>query len=90
MGRLKSLQFGAWRALLSVAAVFTKIGTVLRVLAQFRISRLTFETLPDDIYISTYPKSGTTLMQMIVYQLTTDGRMDFLHINKAPVPTAVP
>ena len=34
----------------------------------------------DDIYISTYPKSGTTVMQMILYHLTTDGSMDFNHI----------
>ncbi|MCO4814687.1 MAG: sulfotransferase domain-containing protein [Flavobacteriales bacterium] len=34
----------------------------------------------DDIYIVTYPKSGTTLMQMIVYQIVTDGSMDFDHI----------
>ena len=33
-----------------------------------------------DIYIVTYPKSGTTLMQMLLYQLTTDGNMDFGHI----------
>ncbi len=34
----------------------------------------------DDIYIVTYPKSGTTVLQMILYQLTTDGKMDFNHI----------
>lgn len=34
----------------------------------------------DDIYVATYPKSGTTLMQMLLYQLTTDGNMDFDHI----------
>lgn len=34
----------------------------------------------DDIYVATYPKSGTTLMQMLLYQLTTDGNMDFNHI----------
>lgn len=33
-----------------------------------------------DIYIVTYPKSGTTLMQMLLYQLTTGGNMDFGHI----------
>jgi hypothetical protein len=27
-----------------------------------------------------YPRSGTTLMQMILYQMTTDGNMDFGHI----------
>lgn len=35
---------------------------------------------PDDIFIATFPKSGTTLMQMMLYQLTTDGSMDFPHI----------
>jgi hypothetical protein len=35
---------------------------------------------PDDVFIATYPKSGTTLMQMMLYQLTTDGSMDFSHI----------
>ncbi|MBN1181027.1 MAG: sulfotransferase domain-containing protein [Bacteroidales bacterium] len=34
----------------------------------------------DDIYIVSYPKSGTTLMQMLVYQLVTDGNMEFKHI----------
>jgi hypothetical protein len=34
----------------------------------------------DDILVSTFSKSGTTWMQMILYQLTTDGRMDFDHL----------
>ncbi len=34
----------------------------------------------DDIYVTTYPKSGTTLMQMLLYQLTTNGNMNFEHI----------
>ncbi len=33
------------------------------------------------IYISTFMKSGTTWMQMILYQMTTKGEMDFNHIN---------
>lgn len=41
---------------------------------------LEFGERDDDIYIVTYPKSGTTLMQMMVYQLTTDGNIDFNHI----------
>jgi len=36
---------------------------------------------PDDVFIVTYPRSGTTLMQMMLYQLTTDGNMDFQHIS---------
>jgi hypothetical protein len=35
---------------------------------------------PDDIFIDSYPKSGTTLLQMMLYQMTTSGNMDFPHI----------
>src|SRR5215208_7027095 len=60
------------------------------VVAQLRLRhKLTFEQqfrcLPDDVFISTYPKSGTTLLQMIVHQLRGDGGMDIPHIN-AVVP----
>lgn len=41
-----------------------------------------FKLVPrrDDIFIVTYPRSGTTWMQMILYQLTTDGSMEIPHI----------
>ena len=42
--------------------------------------KMTFGERDDDIYIITFPKSGTTLMQMLLYQMTTDGNMDFNHI----------
>jgi hypothetical protein len=35
---------------------------------------------PDDIFVVAYPKSGTTLLQMMLYQITTNGDMDFPHI----------
>jgi peroxiredoxin len=42
----------------------------------------TFVPRADDIFVVTYPRSGTTWMQMILYQLTTDGGMDFAHITQ--------
>ncbi len=47
---------------------------------KFEQFKIVFGEREDDIYISTYPKSGTTLMQMILYHLTTDGKMNFKHI----------
>jgi len=43
---------------------------------------LLFRARPDDVFIASDPRSGTTLTQMILYQLTTDGRMDFPHISE--------
>jgi hypothetical protein len=40
-----------------------------------------FRPRPDDIFIASYAKSGTTLLQMMLYQMTTDGEMDFPHIE---------
>ncbi len=38
--------------------------------------RFVYDPRPDDIFVVSYPKSGTTLMQMILYQLTTGGEGD--------------
>ncbi len=45
-----------------------------------RLKHFDFVPREDDIFIVTYPRSGTTWMQMILYQLTSDGGMDFPHI----------
>jgi len=44
------------------------------------LKRFSFVPRPDDIFIVSYPRSGTTWMQMILYQLTTDGSMEISHI----------
>lgn len=46
----------------------------------FMLYKMEFGERDDDIYIVTYPKSGTTMMQMILYHLTTRGDLDFNHI----------
>lgn len=57
----------------------TKISALHRELNFFQYM-LKFGQREDDIYVCTYMKSGTTLMQMILYQMTTDGNVDFDHI----------
>lgn len=45
-----------------------------------RLMYLDYTARRDDVFVVTYPRSGTTWLQMIMYQLTTDGSMDFDHI----------
>ncbi len=40
-----------------------------------------YGTSEPDIFVVSFPRSGTTLLQMMLYQLTTDGSMDFDHLN---------
>lgn len=46
----------------------------------FEQFKMKFGERDSDIYIVTYPKSGTTLLQMILHQLTTEGGANFEHI----------
>jgi hypothetical protein len=49
---------------------------------RYKIQRIeAYRPRPDDIFIVTFPKSGTTLMQMMLYQLTSDGSMEISHIG---------
>ncbi len=41
---------------------------------------MVFIPRPEDIYIASYPGSGTTWLQMIVYQLASQGNTHFAHI----------
>ncbi len=63
----------------------------LDALSRWRTRRLTvlrqdlalatrFRPRADDVYLVGYPRSGLALLQMALYQLTTDGAMPFPHI----------
>jgi hypothetical protein len=56
-----------------------KLATLGGKFAGLRLN-LDFVPRPDDLFIVTYPRSGTTWMQMILYQLATDGSLEFEHI----------
>ena len=72
------------RTLRRVAGFLQWLGKGLRIAGReiyiFQLTRVNFTPRPDDIFIVTYPRSGTTWMQMILYQLTTDGSMEIPHI----------
>ncbi|MBF0240944.1 MAG: sulfotransferase domain-containing protein [Desulfamplus sp.] len=61
------------------------LTTLARYLHYYKVAHLEFKPRFDDIFIVTYPRSGTTWLQMILYQLATDGNMEIDHIaQKVP------
>jgi hypothetical protein len=52
-----------------------------RRVTRFAGQRLLFQPRPDDIYIVTYPRSGTTWMQLMTHMLVRGGDLDFEHIS---------
>jgi hypothetical protein len=73
----------AWLLSMAVAALRWlggQLTTISESIYWIQLKYLDYVPRPDDIFIVTYPRSGTTWMQMILYQLTTDGSMDFPHI----------
>lgn len=57
------------------------LGDLDRV-CRFLAGRLEFQTRPSDLYVATYPRSGTTWVQFIVYLLHSDGALAFDHLSE--------
>lgn len=75
---------GRWRHLISKEIIFT-VQFLLRFAGRLRITsaRLLFSPRPDDIYIASYPRSGTTVVQLVLHQLVTKGGdLTFDHISE--------
>ena len=73
------------RVLHSATRVLSRVvpnETTARLEFEYRYQRYVaeFGEADSDIVISTFSKSGTTWVQIILYQLTTDGAMDFDHL----------
>jgi hypothetical protein len=77
MSLLTSLFLWVLSVPVGLAGLFADWGTKLRHRLLFRQR---FRPRPGDVYIATYPKSGTTWMQMILVQLASGGRAEFDHI----------
>ena len=75
-GKLANILLKASKPLRSLSKKIKRQADLL----YFEQYKMKFGQRDSDIYIVSYPKSGTTLTQMILYQLTTDGSMDFDHI----------
>lgn len=78
---IEPLNFAS-NALFASADFLTNLA---RYIHYYKTAHLEFKPRVDDIFIVTYPRSGTTWLQMVLYQLATDGSMEIDHIaQKVP------
>ncbi|MCP4220149.1 MAG: sulfotransferase domain-containing protein [bacterium] len=68
--------------LVAVPAFLGLVFISLKNFLDLKSRKVNFKPRKSDIFIVTYPRSGTTWMQMIMHQVINDGNMDFLHISE--------
>ena len=79
--RSAALFFGILYMPFAVARFFLMVALFIGTKIRKRRNYYRYRFRPSDIILVTYPKSGTTWVQMILYQLTTEGVMDFENIS---------
>src|SRR5689334_3575770 len=81
-GRLLSLAVQATTRALNVLSLpMRRLKGSAERLEWEHFCRVVFEPRPSDIYVASFPKSGTTWVQMICYQLVSGGDMSFRHLS---------
>lgn len=68
-------------SLLLMGGLYALLRPLQNKLTFYRRTRFQFQPRPDDIFVVTYPKSGTTWVLAMLYQLATEGNMNFSNIN---------
>jgi hypothetical protein len=79
---LKDLKYRAMSGVIGalLSTLHRTIPKVTRL--EWKRFALTYTGRQDDIFLVSYPRSGTTLTQMLLYQLLTDGEIRFNHISE--------
>ena len=82
--KTKRERFGSQALDVAATALDTAVRNLenARRIANFLRGRLVLETRPTDVFVSSYPRSGTTLTQWILYLLSHDEQPDPDHLTK--------
>lgn len=85
-GKNRELLLGSASRVLGLAAGTLDLAVrnldQARRITKFLRGRMEFEVRPSDVFISSYPRSGTTLTQWIVYLLAQEQQPDPDHLTK--------
>ena len=81
VGIKRSLFVVVARLLVAVERGIFALTRILRTAQSLNFRRLYHTSWPGDLFIVSYPKAGTTAMQLIVHHVLGRGYSDFRHID---------
>lgn len=68
-------------ALNVVEYTVNKLVALYDEISEYKRFQVNYRYKKGDIFLISFPKSGTTMMQMVLYQMFSSGDMDFTHIH---------